>query len=250
MIADLVNSKYKLRLITMNVMSVFSKSNHALIDFIQTLKHSQYIINDKVVDADLIISYPLKFYNIYRNVYDFITTHTEYNIATISKYLSNFKLSHILWLNFNQLSQDELQVLMLIMQLSTSKKIIITDFIDQNKFKHQLYSLLYACGLQNKIIIIPFTNINDAINNSTCQCYVQSISNVKVLPKFSDKYLQHELNTSDVKYTLQKPLIYNDNHSFIKPINYHYSFYNLLLIFIYRLKMLLTLFINWRFRCL
>lgn len=248
MIADLLDDNFHIRLITRNVMTVYSTNKEYTDKFITKLKNSTYIINnDEKLSSDKFISYLKKDYNLYKNIYCYILSNKNLSIDRFEEFLNFFDLNHLLWLHFNDLSSDELSLVEILMQLSTNKRYIILDYIENNKYESKLISLLFHVGLEDKLIIIPYTNVFKAINNSTCQCYVKSYTGAKIESRFSEAYLNNEFNTDICRYTGIRPLIYIKQPNIQTISSYTYSLHELLLIFIYSIKILLAKFYNWRY---
>lgn len=250
MIADLVDDKLKVRLITHNVMSIYSTRADYMDTFLRKLKHSRYLINGEYKQSDNVIGYTKRNYNRYKNIFRFITKNKDINSEKFISYITYLDLNYLLWLSFYQLTVEQLLIIELLIQLAGNKRIIILDCIDSLFCKKKLYSLLFHIGLEDKLLIVPFTNISDAVNNSTCQCYVKSLSEVKIQSCFSNTYLNNELGTSIGYYTGVHPIKYKvgKKSDILAPISYKYSLYELLLIFLFSIKMLNTYFFNWRMR--
>ena len=248
MIADLIYDKLKLRFITRNVMSVYSTNVEYLDDFIRILKHSDYIINKQVKKSNSFISYIKKDYNIYKNVFLYIKSCKHIDINRFIEYLNYLDLSYLLWLHFYQLSKEECSIVDTLMQLSGDNKVIIIDYIDELKYKDRLYSLLFHIGLEDRLIIVPFKNVYDAVNNSTCQCYIKNIVAVKIQSCFSNDFINNEFNTSCMYYNGLRPNVYKCGRVMLSPVSYRYSLYELFLIFLYSLKMIYFSLYNWRAR--
>lgn len=244
MIADLIHDKLKIRLITRNVMSVYSTDTRYTDSFIRTLKHSNYVVNKESVSSDSFVSYVKKNYNVYENVFLHIKHNKEFRLEKFVEYLNFFNLNHLLWVHFYQLKYDELNLIELLMQLSTTKKVVVTNYIDTYKDKDKLYTLVFHVGLEDRLIIIPFRNIVDAVNNSTCQCYVKKENVAKIQATFSNEFINSEFNTSVDYYTRKRPLIYHANKNYIVP-SYKYNVSELFLIFLYSIKMTLIALFNW-----
>lgn len=248
MIADIIDNKLHIRLITRNIMSVYSTDSEYVGKFIRKLKHSKYIVNnDKTVNSDDIISYVKRTYNTHENIYRFVRRHSDIDTNKFIEYLNFIDLHHLLWLHFYQLSEQNLSIIEILLQLSTNKPIVIVDYIDGLKHKDKLYTLLFHVGLENRLIIVPFNDIDEAVNNSTCQCYIKSEDSVTVCSKFPNEYIEKEFNTSPhVYYTGLKPLLYRRSSYIIKPTSYTYTITEIVLIILFSLKMLLITFNNWR----
>lgn len=246
MIADLINEHNDVRLITKNVMSVYSTNKEYTDNFIRKLKHSSYKVNNKTISSDEIICYVKKTYNIYENIYRFVERHQDINTDKFIEYLNYFNKYHLLWMHFYQLSKNDLSLIEILLQLSSNKQIIIIDYIDSYEYKDHLYSLLFNVGLDDKLVIVPFTNIIDAVNNSTCQCYVKSDNAVKVMSRFPNEFINYEFDTHIEYYTGKFPQLYCKSNSTTFPCSYKYSIYELLLIFLFSIKFALIKFNNWR----
>ena len=247
MIADLVDDKLKIRFITRNVMSVYSTNSEYTDAFIRKIKHSEYIINKQTHQSDSFISYTKKDYNIYKNILRYVKKCRYINTDKFIEYLNYFNLNHLLWMHFYQLSRDDRQLVDILMLLSSNMPVIITDYIDDLKYRYKLYSLLFHVGLDDRLIIVPFKNITDAVNNSTCQCYVKNPCTVKIQSDFSNSFINTEFNTSLEYYNGLRPKIYKQCNSAIVP-TYKYSWCELLLIFLFSIKMIYISLYNWRAR--
>ena len=248
MIADIIDNKLHVRLITRNVMSVYSTDNEYVSKFIRKLKHSKYIVNnDKMVNSDDIISYVKRTYNTQENIYRFIRHHSDIDANKFIEYLNFIDLHHLLWLHFYQLNKQNLSIVEILLQLSTNKPIVIIDYIDDLKCRDKLYTLLFHVGLENRLIIVPFSNVDEAVNNSTCQCYIKSEDNITICSKFPNEYIEKEFSTfPHIYYTGLKPLLYKRSSYIIKPASYKYTFTEIFLILLFSIKMLLIRFNNWR----
>ena len=246
MIADIIDDTSDVRLITRNVMAVFSTNKEFTDSFILKLKHSSYYVNNNVTDSNKIISYIRKTYNIYENIFRFVSRHKEYSLEKFIEYLNFLDLSHFLWLHFYQLSSQDLSVVEILLQLSSYKPIVIIGYIDDLEYRDKLYSILFNIGLDDRLIIVPFKNISDAINNSTCQCYVKNTSEFKIQQRFSETFINKEFNTSLGYYLGIRPPIYSYNSPIITPISYKYSLYEIILIWLFSIKMLIIQFNNYR----
>lgn len=244
MIADLIHDKLKIRLITRNVMSVYSTNYKYTDEFLRTLKHSNYVVNKQSSLSDSIVSYVKKNYNLYENIYLYSKHNKEIRTDKFVEYLNFLNLNHLLWLHFYQLSKEDLKLVELLLQLSTEKKFVIVDYIDSYKCKEKLYTLVFHVGLEDRLIMIPFRNIADAVNNSTCQCYVKKPNVAKIQATFSNEFINSEFNTSVDYYTKKRPLIYHANKNYIVP-SYRYTISEKFLIFLYNIKMTLIALFNW-----
>lgn len=245
MIADLINDQYNVRLITKNVMSVYSTNTEYTDHLIRTLKHSDYIVNNCKINGNTIISYQTNTINKYKNVFRLIKS-LNVNHNKVFDYIAYFDICHILWMKVFQLTPAELKLLRLSLQLSEDKQIVITDYLDDLQIKSKVYSLLYHEGLNDKLIVIPFTDIHDALNCSTCQCYVKSYNRCKILPRFPSVFVNHEFKSDSLSYTNRTPDIYVNNNYPLIPLSYKYSTYDLLLICAYFIKILFIQYLNWR----
>ena len=247
MIADIIDDRLKLRFITRNVMSVYSTNSEYTDAFIRKLKHSEYIINNETQKSDSFISYIKKDYNIYKNILRYVKKCKRINTDKFIEYLNYFGLNHLLWMHFYQLSRDDSSLVDILMLLASDMPVIIIDYIDELKYRQKLYSLLFHVGLDDKLIIVPFRNIADAVNNSTCQCYVKNQCAVKIQSYFSNNFINTEFNTSLEYYNGLRPKIYRQCNSAIVP-TYRYSWCELLLIFLFSIKMIYISLYNWRAR--
>ena len=248
MIADLISDSLNIRLITKNIISVFSTNFNNTDSFINLLKHSKYKTYDKIVESDDIISYLKKDYNIYENIFRFVSKQNNLDLNKFKEYLNYFNLTHCLLLHFYELSIIQLRIIENLIVLSSNKQIIILNYIDDLKCKNKFYTLLFNVALDNKCIIVPFRNIIDAANNSTSQCYIKSITQVKILPRFSNEFLNHEFNTHIKYYTGLKPSIYHCNPVNLNINNYEYSFIEIILILLFTIYLTIVKFYNWRHR--
>lgn len=249
MIADLIDDQLDIRLITRNVMSVYSTDKEYTESFLRKIKHSEYEVEDKLVKSDSFISYIVKDYNIYKNVFRFVSSSKHIDTDKFIEYLNYFEAYHLLWLHFNQLNDDDLRLVEIVMQLASDKPVVITDYIDDSKYRDKLYPLLFHVGLEDRLIIVPSNDIKTAVNNSTCQCYVKQPNAAKIKSRFSDKFINEEFNTDLQYYTGKRPPVYVKDLNIIKPISYRYTLYELILIFLFSIKMLYITFNNWRTQC-
>lgn len=246
MIADLIDSALNLRFITRNVLSVYSTSKEFTDSFIRKLKHSSYKVNHQIKQSDEIISYIKKDYNIYENIFRYVKNQKFIRFNKFLDYLCYLNLSHLLFLHFYQLSDDDTTIIEILLQLADNKPIVITDYIDKLYCKDRLYTLLFHVGLENRLIIVPFRNIYDAVNNSTCQCYIKNPSAIKIQSAFSNDFINTEFNTSLDYYNGLRPILYkNQDYSLITPSSYTYSIYELILILLFSLKMIFISLYNW-----
>ena len=245
MIADLIGNT-GIRLITKNVMSVYSTNKEYTGSFIRYLKTHDYLVNDVPHTANDLISYNKKTYNIYENIFRFAKRHDDINLNKFIEYLNFLDLGHIILLHFYQLDNDMLSLIESLLQLSTYKPIVIIDYVDNLKYKDKIYSLLFHIGLENRLIIVPFTNIQDAVNCSTWQCYVKSPVQIKMLPRFSNEFLNHEFNTHIHYYTGKSPVIYHNPQHIYNIKSYRYTLYEIFLIFLFAIKLYIIKFNNWR----
>jgi len=249
MIADLIDDKLNIRLITRNIMSVYSTNNEYTDYFIRKLKHSDYTIDDKQVSSNSFISYVKRDYNIYKNISRFVSKNKHINNDKFTEYLNYFGLVHLLWLHFYQLSKEDLNLVEILMQLASDKPVVIIDYIDDSKYVEKLYSLLFHVGLEDRLIIVPYKDIFKAVNNATCQCYVNTPDAAKIQSRFPDNFLNETFNTTRGYYTGHRPPIYVKDSSIVKTISYTYSWYEILLIVLFSLKMLYIKLYNWRTKC-
>ena len=236
MIADLIDSKYNLRFITRNVMSVYSTNSEYTDYIIRKLKHSNYTVNHKTVSSDDIIAYTRRSYNPYEIVYKYALRNKDIDVSKLIRYLSFVDLDYLLWCKFIHIDSSTKSLLESIFLLATNKQIVIIDYIDDFPFREKLYTLAFHVGLEDRLIIIPFRNIKDAVNNSTCQCYVKNTSAVKIQSDFSNSFLNSEFGTSLEYYNRKRPAIYRNNRALLVPTSIKYSFYDLWLIFLFNVK--------------
>lgn len=244
MIADLINDKLKIRLITKNVMSVYSTNKEYTDSFIRTLRNSSYLVDGNELSSNEIIQRVPKDYNIYESVADYAQHHCSYD--DFAEYLTYLSLEFILWLKFNQLDNDQLNIVESLLSLTSSKPIVITNYIESSEYSQKMYSLLMNLGLsKNKLIIVPFTDIRSAVNNSTCQCYVKSPDAAKIELRFPESFLNTEFKTKIKYYTGKHPFTYHQDSYIIKPSCFKYSLLDMLMITFYRLKILFITLMNW-----
>lgn len=228
-------------------MSVYSTNSEYTDAFIRKLKHSEYIINKQTRQSDSFISYIKKDYNLYKNILRYVKKCKHINTDKFIEYLNYFGLNHLLWMHFYQLSRDDKSLVDILMLLASDMPVIIIDYIDELKYRYKLYSLLFHVGLDDRLIIVPFKNIADAVNNSTCQCYIKHPCAVKIQSDFSNNFINTEFNTSREYYNGLRPKIYKQCNSAIVP-TYRYSWCELLLIFLFSIKMIYISLYNWRAR--
>lgn len=246
MIVDLISSNLNVRLISKNVISVFSTNSDFTDNFILKLKHSKYNVNGLVRSSDDIICYIKKTYNIYENILLHVQKSSHINSNKFIEYMNYIGIHHLLWLNFHSLEKDDLSAVEILMQLSSDKPIIVIDYIDDNKYKEKLYSLLFYVALLNKVILLPFRNIFDAVNFSTCQCYVKDDNSVKLMSRFPNVFLNEEFHTDSHYYKSTRPSVYVKPSSLYYPNSYKYSLYELFLILMFSVKLMIIKFNNWR----
>lgn len=246
MIADLVDDNLNIRLITRNVMAVYSTDQTYVDNFLLKLKHSSYIVNNTVTRSDSIISYVKNDYNKFRNVYRFVKSKKDLDVAKFIEYISFFNLQHLLWLHFYDIDCDTISLVELIMQLSSDKPIIITSYID-SKYYDRIFSLLFHVGLEDRLIIVPIKDVKTAANNSTCQCYIKDADKVSIHSRFPEAFIKEEFGIDDFIYTGLRPSIYHKNDIILSPVSYRYSFYEYLLIILFSIKMMFIHFTNWRY---
>ena len=245
MIADLIEST-SIRLITKNVMAVYSTNKEYTDYFIRYLKTHNYLVDGEPHTSNELIGYNKKTYNIYENIFRFVKRNSKFNADKFIEYLNYFNLSNLLWLHFYQLDEQALSLVEILLQLSTNKKIVIIDYIDENKYKIKLYSLLLHVALDDRLIIVPYRNIEDAVNYTTCQCYVKKNNVAKIMTKFPNEFLNYEFNSSKMYYKPINPHVYEHSNLIICPSSYRYSLYEIALIFIFSIRMLITSLYNWR----
>ena len=93
MIADLIEynkHRSEIRLITKNVMSVYSIKQAYTDNLIHKLKHADYLVDNKIIKSSDIISYNDKKYNMYENVYRYIISNNNYSLSRFAEYLNYF----------------------------------------------------------------------------------------------------------------------------------------------------------------
>jgi len=248
MIADLIDTDYNVRLITRNVMSVFSSNSDYVASFAYKIKHTKYTVdNELLVKSEDIVAFISRDYNVKENIFRYIKK--RFNVDKFSEYLNFFGKNHLLWLHFSDLSDKDRLLVEILIALSKDKKITFLDYFDDAPFAKDLISLLFKIGLEDKLIIYPCMKISFGLSNSTCQCYVRDRNSAKVQSRFSEEYLAEELQTSDVRYDSDRPLVYRKNDDYLTPISYKYSLYELLTIFLFSIKMLCIKIFNWSVRC-
>ena len=249
MIADLVDDKLNIRLITRNVMSVYSTDSEYTDSFIRKLKHSDYTIDDKPVSPNSFISYIKRDYNIYKNIFRFVSDDKHIDEDKFTEYLTYLDLNHLLWLHFYQLDSETLNIVEILMQLASDKPVVIINYIDGSKYVEKLFSLVFHVGLEDRLIIIPYKDIDKAVNNSTCQCYVNRPDAAKIQSRFPDNFLNETFKTTKGYYTGHHPPVYVKDSNIVKPVSYTYSVYEIVLIMLFSIKMLYIQFFNWRTKC-
>lgn len=248
MIADLIEynkHRSEIRLITKNVMSVYSIKQIYTDNLIHKLKHADYLVDNRIRKSSDIISYNDKKYNMYENVYRHIISDANYSLSRFAEYLNYFNLNHILWLHFYQIPSDDLHLVEILMTLSSNKPIIILDYIDKLSYKNKLYSLLFHIGLLDKLIIVPYTDIQDAISNSTCQTYAESNDDYKTLSRFPNEFIKQKFSTRCNYYRTERPSVYIPKLDTIYPASYRYTLVQLLKIYLYPIKYIIMLCFNW-----
>lgn len=244
MIFDLIDDSIEIRLITRNVMSVFSASKENTDRILRKIKHGTYLCCGE--KEKNLVAYSRKDYNIYSNIFEYVSNKSKYNTDTFAEYLNYFNLNHLLWMRFVDLRDDERCLVEILIQILSDKPIVVLDYIEKFPYKDRLCSLIYQEGLKDRIIIIPYTDIAAAVNNSTCQCYVRDLNDIKVQSKFSNAYLNTEFNTTTEYYTGKVPMLYEGCLDYLLPSSYRYQLNELFLIFLYRLYYIWILFFNWR----
>lgn len=248
MIADLIDTDYDVRLITRNVMSVFSSDDNFVSHLSYKVKHAKYLVNnDKVVKAESIVAFIKRDYNIKANIYRYVKK--RLNVQKFTEYLNFFDKNHLLWLHFSDLDSYDRLLVEILITLLQDKKIIFLDYFDDAPFAKDLISLLFDVGLEDKLIIYPCRDISFGISNSTCQCYVKSYSSAKIQSRFFEEYLTEELDTPDIRYEASRPAVYMKNDHYIVPISYNYSLYELLMIFLFSIRLLFIKAFNWSVKC-
>ena len=248
MIADLISDSLKIRLITRNVMSVFSTKDEYTDTFLMKLKHSNYIINKEIIKSDEFIAYTRKTYNPYKNIYKYVSKRKDVRTDKFVEFLNYFGLNHLLWMHFYQLNSDSLSLVETLILLATEKPIVIINYLNDSEYKKKLYSLLFHVGLENRLIIIPCKDLHDAVNNSTCQCYVKNNETVKIQSTFSSSFLNSEFNTSEEYYNNKRPRLYVEDSNYIVPVSYTYTLYELFLIYLFTIKTFILSLNNWRYQ--
>ena len=242
MIADLVDTNIDVRLITKNVMSVYSTTLEYTDKFIRLLKHSSYLVDCNIVKSDDIIAYINRDYNPYRFVYQYVKSCNSVNIDKLCSYLSFIGLDHLLWMKFHQIDDRHRLLLENLIVLSSEKPIMVIGYIDSFEDRNKLYSLIFEIGLDDKLVIIPFKDIREAVNNSTCQCYVKNDNFVRIQQRFSNEFLNVEFSSNVNYYNSIVPCVYHSNTIQLAPSSMRYSLYDVLLIILYRLRLLFIYF--------
>lgn len=238
---------YDVRLITRNVMSVFSSNEDYVSHFAYKIKHTEYLVKDKCIKADSIVSFINRDYNINSNIFRYVKK--RFNIKKFTEYLNYFGKNHLLWLHFSDLEKEDKLLVEILIALLKNKPITVLDYFDDTSYASDMISLLFKIGLEDRLIIYPCRNVSFGISNSTCQCYVKSFDSAKIKPRFSEEYLSEELQISDVRYDSNRPIVYRKNDGHLIPISYKYSLYELLLIFLFSIKMLCIKVFNWSIKC-
>lgn len=248
MIADLINSDYSVRLITRNVMAVLSSDSGYTDHFAYNIKHeTRYIINnDTETDSENVVAFITRDYNSRENIFRYVTK--RFDVDKFSEYLNFFNKNHLLWLHFSDLSSSDRLLVEILIALLHNKKIIFLDYFDDAPFANDMISLLFKIGLDDRLIIYPCKDISFGINNSTCQCYVKNRAQAKIQSRFSEDYLEKELNLSSIRYDSSRPLVYHKHMYDIVPSSYKYSIYELVLIFIFNIRLLCIKAFNWSVR--
>ena len=247
MIYDSMDIDYDVRLITRNVMSVFSSNEDYVSHFAYKIKHTEYLVKDKCIKADSIVSFINRDYNINSNIFRYVKK--RFNIKKFTEYLNYFGKNHLLWLHFSDLEKEDKLLVEILIALLKNKPITVLDYFDDTSYASDMISLLFKIGLEDRLIIYPCRNVSFGISNSTCQCYVKSFDSAKIKPRFSEEYLSEELHISDVRYDSNRPIVYRKNDGHLFPISYKYSLYELLLIFLFSIKMLCIKVFNWSIKC-
>ena len=247
MIADLVHNSIKLRLITKNVMSVYSTNNEYTDRFILELFRSKYTVNDEILNSDELICRPFKDYNRYENLYRYVISQCNNATDTFIEYLSYLNLTHLLWVHLYELSDEHLHIVELLIQLVSNKPIIVLEPIENISLYDDLRSIISYVGLKDKLIIIPFTNIELAVNDSTCQCYVKSPTSVKIESRFPEEFINLEFKSSYSYYTRAKCQRYMKPSFTLSPTSYRYTLFEYVLIILFKIKLMLIIAVNnWR----
>lgn len=247
MIADLIDSDYSIRLITRNVMAVFSSDCDYIDHFVHNIKHSRYILNNNdSVESESIVSYITRDYNIQENIFRYVKK--RFDIDKFSEYLTFFDKNHLLWLHFSELSRYDRLLVEIIIALLSDKRIICLDYFDDAPFAKDMITLLFRVGLENKLIIYPCRDVLFGLNNSTCQCYIRDKISAKIQSRFSEEYLSQELHSLNVRYSSDRPLVYRRSTDYIFPLSYRYSLSEVLLIFLFSIKLFYAKVFNWSVR--
>lgn len=246
MIADVINGATNIRFITKNVMSVYSVNRQYTDAFLLNLFCSEYLVDGRQFSVDELICRPLRGYNKYENIYRYVSRHYSRMTNTFVEYMSYLKLTHLLWLHFYQLKIEHLRVVELLIQLISDKPIIVLDYIEDHPLYNDLCSIISSVGLNDKLIIIPFTNVRLAVNCSTCQCYVKSPTAVKIESRFPEEFLRLEFNSKDSYYCRHRINKYCKPEFALAPVSYKYSMLEYLLIVLFRIKLMYIIFNNWR----
>ena len=180
MIADLIDSQISMRLITTNVMSIFSTSTDFVDHLAYKVKHTSLLVNGKTVRSESVVSFIDRNYNINKNIFRYVSK--RFSITLFAEYLNFFNKAHLLWLHFSDLDKYDKLLVEILIALLRNKEITYLDYFDDAPFAHDLISLLFEIGLEDRLIIYPCRDVAFGINNSTCQCYVKSFDSVRISP--------------------------------------------------------------------
>lgn len=247
MIADLADNTIDIRLITRNVMSVFSTKDEYIDHLAYLIKHTQFLVNDEIVRSEKIVAIIDKNYNCEENIFRYVNR--RFSIKKFTEYLNFFDKNHLLWLHFSDLSKHDRLLVEILITLLSDKQIIYLDYFDDAPFAHDLISLLFEIGLGDKLIIYPCRNVSFCVSNSTCQCYVKSYESAKIQSRFSEEYLAEELSDPNIEYNASIPDVYTKRCDYLIPKSYQYSLQEILLIFLFNIKLLYIKAFNWSVKC-
>lgn len=247
MIADLVDNAIDIRLITRNVMSIFSTKDEYVYHLAYVIKHTRFLVNDEIVRSEKIVAFVDRGYNSEENIFRYVNK--RFSIRKFTEYLNFFDKNHLLWLHFSDLSKYDRLLVEILIALLHDKQIIYLDYFDDAPFAHDLISLLFEIGLEDKLIIYPCRDVAFGVSNSTCQCYAKSYESAKIQSRFSEEYLAEELSNPDIEYTASRPCVYIKHGDYLIPKSYHYSLQEILLIFLFSIKLLCIKAFNWSIKC-
>ena len=151
MIADLVDNAIDIRLITRNVMSIFSTKDEYVDHLAYVIKHTRFLVNDEIVRSEKIVAFVDRDYNSEENIFRYVNK--RFSIRKFTEYLNFFDKNHLLWLHFSDLSKYDRLLVEILVALIHDKQIIYLDYFDDAPFANDLISLLFEIGLEDKLII-------------------------------------------------------------------------------------------------